>query len=190
MLSNTVFLFFSDNGWMYGNWRLGGKLAPYDASIGAPLYVNRGGGGTTDALIAFDDIPATIADIAGVTPPYPLDGTSFKTLLSSPSTPWRNRFLCEHWQALLGSLALFDVPNYKAIRTGPTYTVAPNMLYVGYTVQGQSNEFYDYVADPFALTNIYNSTSPQRIAQRNNLAQYLQLLATCSGQNCHNLEFQ
>jgi arylsulfatase A-like enzyme len=190
MLSSTVMLFFSDNGWMYGNWRLGGKLAPYDASIGAPLYVNRGGGVTSDAMVGFADIPATIAELAGVTPPNALDGTSFVPLLSNPNTAWRNRFLCEHWQALMGTFAMFDVPDYKAIRTGPTYSSAPNMLLVAYQQPGQINEVYDYVRDPWALNNIYSSTSPQRIQQRKIMGQYLQQLATCTGQTCHNLEFQ
>ncbi len=39
-LSNTIFIFLSDNGWIDGDFRLGGKLAPYDPSIQTPLYVS------------------------------------------------------------------------------------------------------------------------------------------------------
>ncbi len=182
-MTNNVFMFFSDNGWMYGFDRLGGKLAPYDPSIGTPLYVSVGGGVTSNAMIIDNDICATIVDLAGATPTYTLDGTSLKPLLSSPATPWRNRYLAQYYDDHLGE---YDITPYEAVRTSPIGTTYPNQMFAEYSTK--ELELYDYTVDPYALNNLNNNAAYN--SEKLALSQSIQQLLTCAGSTCHTIEFQ
>lgn len=203
MLNNTVFFFTSDNGWMYGNWRLGAKLAAYDPSIQTPLFVSVGPGvfaspvgATSNALLANVDIVPTIMSIWGITPPTVTDGTSFLPLLRNPSQPWRHQFGIEHWTALAGDTALYDAPTYKAVRTSSTHPTLPNMLFVVYPPPPTSTgemEWYRYNLDPYAMTNMAVGTPQSLVLQLSQLKSLAVSLAACGGtgaNSCHALEWQ
>ncbi len=182
-MTNNIVMFMSDNGWMYGFDRLGGKLTPYDPSIGTPLYVNIGGGVTSSAMIIDNDIAATIVDMAGATPGYALDGTSFRPLLANPTLPWRNRYFAQYVDDGLGT---FDITPYDAVRTSPVSTLYPNQLFVEYTT-GET-ELYDYTVDPNAMTN--QAGTRAYAAEQKSLGATIKQLKTCTGATCHTLEFQ
>jgi arylsulfatase A-like enzyme len=81
-LSNTIVLYLSDNGFLWGQHDLIGKSVPYEASIGVPYYLRFDGlgpaiaGTFSDDIVSNVDIAPTIYDLAldGFRPAFPLDG--------------------------------------------------------------------------------------------------------------------
>lgn len=95
---NTVVIYTSDNGWMYGDHGLGGKVFPYEAASRAPLIIRdprrkQAVGKTCDALTANIDMAPTILDFAGVPVPPGLDGVNLVGLLDHPDRPVRDAVL-------------------------------------------------------------------------------------------------
>ena len=143
-LRNTLVIFTSDNGHLWGEHRLRGKYMPHNASSRVPLALRWNGHideGTDDARLALNlDIPATIAEAAGVTPP-PIEG--FSLLAPQP----RAGFELEA-AATDGS----DGNGQKVARPGYCGYRTRRYLYVRYS--GGIEELYDYRADPFELRNV------------------------------------
>ena len=81
-LGDTLLMFWSDNGFMWGEHRLVGKGVPYVEATRSPLMVAWAGMETprTEALVSNVDIAPTIADLAGVAHTA-FDGTSFRPQL-------------------------------------------------------------------------------------------------------------
>jgi N-acetylglucosamine-6-sulfatase len=147
VLDRTVILYASDNGFLWGEHRLGGKIWPYEESIRVPLVVRvpwRNVWGTTrNELVLNIDYASTLAQLAGVEPRLPQDGRSFVTLLRGQSPPWRQDFVVEY----LGASTYYDggPPPFRALRT-------TRWLYVEY-LNGW-RELYDLHRDPYELRNI------------------------------------
>ncbi len=187
-VTSPVGFFTSDNGWFNANHRLTGNLPAYEESIGVPFISSTGGGVSSDALIMSNDWAPTVCQLAGITPPSTIDGTSFAPLLTNPAQPWRNRYLAERWKALGGPDAIFDMPNYLAIRSSVNSTAQPNQLYVQYSTN--ELEFYQLSAYPYELNNLA-VTNPASVKSRLTLGHsYVQGLEACAGETCHNVEFQ
>ena len=97
-LSNTMFVFMSDNGFLYGEHRWGltgskNKKVPYEESIQVP-YIVRYDPLTSDrrgrirAWSLNIDLAPTFAALAGVAAPG-AEGMNLLPLLADASTPWR-----------------------------------------------------------------------------------------------------
>jgi hypothetical protein len=75
---NTLAIFLSDNGYLWGEHALWAKLWPYTESIQVPFYArwpdHIAAGAVSDSLVANIDIAPTIMDAAGITPGYAVDG--------------------------------------------------------------------------------------------------------------------
>jgi N-acetylglucosamine-6-sulfatase len=141
-LEDTYFVFTSDNGSLWGEHRLVGKVWPYEESIRVPLVIRPPGSDptrTVDALALNLDIPATIAELAGVRPGLPQDGRSLVPVLKGDVDRWRHAFVVEFLGYAPG------IPAYSGIRT-------ERYLYVEY--RDRSRELYDLRADPFELENL------------------------------------
>lgn len=81
-LGNTLFVFTSDNGFLYGEHRLSGKSRPYEESIRVPLLIRGPGfraGAVRRDLVAHHDLTATIAAAAGARPDRVLDGIDLRS---------------------------------------------------------------------------------------------------------------
>jgi N-acetylglucosamine-6-sulfatase len=157
-LSNdTYFVFTSDNGYLWGEHRLLGKVWPYEESIRVPLVIRPPGqhvSRTVDAFALNIDIAPTIADLAGVDPPLPQDGKSLVPLLDRDPGAWRDRFVVEFLGYAPG------VPAYSGIRTH-------RYLYVEY--ENGRRELYDLRADPFELRNMLGESrggSPDEVVDQ------------------------
>jgi arylsulfatase A-like enzyme len=148
LLDRTVIFYTSDNGFLWGEHRLGGKLWPYEESTRVPLVVRTPwttANGTVDREPVLNiDFASTIAQLAGVTPSIPQDGDSFAPLLRGRKIPWRKDYLVEY----LGRNALRNggPPPYVAVHT-------PRYLYVEYRYHGWQ-ELYDLRKDPWELSNV------------------------------------
>jgi arylsulfatase A-like enzyme len=148
LLDRTVIFYTSDNGFLWGGHRLGGKLWPYEESTRVPLVVRTpwtAANGTVNRDPVLNiDFASTIAQITGVTPAIPQDGDSFAPLLHGQRTPWRKEYLLEY----LGRNALKQggPPPYVAIHTA-------RFLYVEYRYR-HWQELYDLRKDPWELDNV------------------------------------
>ncbi|MCI0407925.1 MAG: sulfatase-like hydrolase/transferase, partial [Acidobacteria bacterium] len=201
-LDRTVVFFTSDNGFLYGEHRLGEKLVAYEESIRVPLYVRvpgRPGPLALDQLVLNTDLAPTIADLAGVAPGLPVDGRSLVPLLAGPVPwDWRQRFLVEHWWGD----SVFEIPSFAAVRTGATDPLSSQTLYVEYYDQNydqmkdgeadpvQFRELYDLAQDPNQLQSLHRDKS--RLPQMSLLRKLLSELKECGssqGQSrCQELE--
>jgi N-acetylglucosamine-6-sulfatase len=147
LLRQTVILYASDNGFLWGEHRLGGKVWPYEESIRVPLVVRtpwRNVWGRTDSHLVLNiDLASTITDLAGVRPGRPQDGQSIVPILRGADPPWRTAFIIEYLGDSL--LAQGGPPPYRGVRSR-------RYVYVEY-LNGW-HELYDLALDPFELRNV------------------------------------
>jgi arylsulfatase A-like enzyme len=140
-LSNTLIIYLTDNGYMFGEHRIQGKLVPYEESIRTPFLVRYDPldtpGTTLPNLAVNIDVAPTIAQAAGVAAPG-VDGRSLLPVLSNPDAQWRKDFLLEHYLPAW-------VPTYCGIRS-TRYT------YVQYRTGEE--ELYKLNTDPYELNNL------------------------------------
>ncbi len=84
-LANTVAVFTSDNGFLWGEHGMHSKFNPYTPSIGVPLLVRWPGrltaGRSDDRLVGNVDLAPSLLAAAGITVnlKYPFDGRPFLT---------------------------------------------------------------------------------------------------------------
>ena len=172
-LSNTYIVLTSDQGIYLGEHRLTEKGAAYNAAPRIPLIIRGPGvpqGVTRSQMALNNDLAPTIASWAGVTPPAFVDGRSLEPLLSSsPPATWRTAFLVEHRKSPEQYAYVRAIPNYDAIRTSRYH-------YVEYATG--ERELFDLDADPYELTNIYNSASSTLIHR---LHARVNVLKSCAG---------
>lgn len=142
-LEDTLILFLSDNGYLWGEHRLDGKRNPYLASVRIPLAV-RWPEGTErpprdERLAANIDIAPTVLDAAGVSRGRPMDGRS---LLGAHR---RDHLLMEY---VLGRRN--GVPGWAAVLTADAHFIET------YDRRGKLRyrEYYDLRRDPHELRNL------------------------------------
>jgi N-acetylglucosamine-6-sulfatase len=123
-LRDTVFVYASDNGYMWGEHRIFNKEVPYEESIRIPLYIryDRMTGNSPKAvssLVTNADIAATISVLAGTTPPFP-DGMSLVPALNAAGQiSDRDYVPLDHFPSQLRNRTRenVDIPAYCALRT-------------------------------------------------------------------------
>jgi arylsulfatase A-like enzyme len=139
-LHNTLIVFMSDNGFLFGEHRFFNKAVPYEEAIRVPLVVRYDRLIRTPRvdphLVVNIDIAPTFANFAGVAAPG-AEGKSFLPLLRDPRVPWRDDFLVEH-------MNLLHVPSFCAVRS-------TQFMYVHYATSEE--ELYDLTKDPYELQN-------------------------------------
>jgi N-acetylglucosamine-6-sulfatase len=148
-LKHTVIVYTSDNGFLWGEHRLGGKVWPYQESTHVPLIVRAPWTNTplrNNQPVLNIDLAPTIAALAGITPNLPEDGRSLVPFLYGEQTPWRHAWLEE----FLGKDMLHDggPPPYVALQTRRS-------LYAEY--RNGWRELYNLKNDPWELNNIAGS---------------------------------
>ena len=92
---DTILVFLGDHGYHLGEHGWWNKVTVFELCARTPLIVWAPGlagmGRSTSGIVEFLDIYPTLADLAGLTPPTGLQGTSFKPLLDDsdrPGKPW------------------------------------------------------------------------------------------------------
>jgi arylsulfatase A-like enzyme len=120
---------------MWGEHRMQEKYNPYAWATEYPLIMrwgNRLPVDQLDRLVPNVDFGATLLDVAGVTPSFPVEGTSvFESFRSD---------------VVLEGIAVKGRPAYCGLRLR-------NWLYVEWS-DDQGTELYDYVHDPYELRNL------------------------------------
>ncbi len=151
-LDNTVVVFFSDNGYFWGEHSLGEKRLAYDESIGVPLLIRFPkrikAGSTSDAFALNIDFAPTFLELANIPIPDNIQGRSLLPLLQG-QTPaaWRQSFLTEFVPTNTE-----PYPAWKAVRTD-------QWKYIHYLGVNGQDELYDLKKDPHEIKNIINQPS-------------------------------
>jgi arylsulfatase A-like enzyme len=160
VLDRTVIIYTSDNGFLWGEHRLGGKLWPYEESTHVPLVVRtpwRAANGTRNGAALLNiDLAPTISALAGVTPGRAVDGRSFVPFLHGRRVRWRDAYVIEYLGRNM--LRTGGPPPYVAVHTS-------RYLYVEY--RRGWRELYDLRHDPWELDNV--AASPRYASVRASL---------------------
>jgi N-acetylglucosamine-6-sulfatase len=160
-MQNTVFIFYSDNGYSYGEHRHIKKNCFYEECARTPLIISYPKllkeKKTSDALVSHIDITATIAELAGTTVPVKIDGKSLVPILKGSAGKTREAVLIEiDSGAKTGGYAI-RTAQYK-------YT----------ELNSGEKELYDLTKDPYELENIEKKAEMQAV--KTDLAAKLKLL--------------
>ena len=176
--SNTLAVYTSDNGYIWGEHELIKKSTPYTASVQIPLLARWPGhldaGAVDDRIAANIDLAPTVYEAAGVTPDeaLPVDGVS---LLGAER---RDDILLEYWPELPDDASY--VP-WRSLRTD-------DYQYVEYYEQDletvRFREYYDLVKDPWQLDNLLGDTNAANDPEVSRLSGRMNELWTCSGEGC------
>lgn len=145
-ISNTLIVFTSDNGVLWGEHRMERKPFPWNGTHRVPFFLRYdplvASSGASTALTLTLDIAPTIVEVAGLEP-RETDGKSLVPILRGERPAVRSRILIEH-------AAAGPAPPYCGIRSR-------RALFVRYATGEE--EFYDYRKDPWELNNAANDPS-------------------------------
>jgi arylsulfatase A-like enzyme len=168
---NTLAIFLSDNGFLWGEHGLAGdkgevefgtphlisgKRYPYLPSVRIPLLVrwpgHIRGGQVVDGFATTVDLAPTIMQAAGVAPPGdpPMDGSSLLTAGNTGPTAARRQAYMEYFTDPIYP----DVPSWGSLLTHARHYIA------WYDTDGRVifREFYNLRKDPFELDNLLGNT--------------------------------
>lgn len=160
---NTLVIYMSDNGFLYGEHRRRDKEVAYEEADHVPLVIRypalvpEDQPFATDALVNYVDIASTIADLLQIK--WGADGLSVVPLLTQQSQSIRDGTLLEHCQGVnypctppYLQFGISEPPSINAIVTAQ-YKYIEN--YTG------EKELYDLTADPYELVNLDGNPSYQ-----------------------------
>ena len=173
---NTLAIFTSDNGYLWGEHRILDKRFAYTDSETTPLIMRWPGhitAGTSDGrLVSGVDMLPTLLDAAGVTPTLkaPLDGTS---ILSGVR---RSQLLVEYGRSLDAPL-----PPWSSVVTP---TAQYTQWYDPTTGAVTGREYYDLSNDPDQLLNLLGDASAANDPDEAVWSARLAALRSCVGQQC------
>jgi N-acetylglucosamine-6-sulfatase len=137
-LDNTLIVYTSDNGYLWGEHGLWAKNKAYEESALLPFVVLMPGVAPrvdTHFVSPILDLGATLYELAGVS--RKTDGRSLVPLLRNPSAAWRTEFFLENYASSADGNAIWG-----GLRSG-------RWKYVKYWTGEE--ELYDLVNDPYEL---------------------------------------
>ncbi|MBK5294048.1 MAG: sulfatase [Acidobacteriia bacterium] len=151
--SNTVLVFWSDNGWHLGEKQHWHKSTLWQRSTHVPLIISapgmRGAGKARNQPVNLLDLYPTLVELCGLPGPKDLDGESLAPLLRDPAAR-RNPTVSTY------------LPNNHAVRN-------ERWRYIRYSDGGE--ELYDCVKDPNEFTNL--AGMPEHAGLKRDLAQWM-----------------
>jgi len=149
---NTMVVFFSDNGWQWGEHRFMAKNKPYEESIRSPMFIRYPRLAPlqrteTRFALNIDLCPTFVELTVRATDPQPtiaFDGTSLIRLLDGTAPTWRTDFMTEGWP--IGHVwATVREAKWKYTEL-PVTPGDPNTTF--------ETELYDLENDPLELNNV------------------------------------
>ncbi len=155
----TVVVVWGDHGWHLGENHIWGKATNFELSTRAPLVVSapqaKAKGRKTDALVEFVDIYPTLCELAGLSLPDHLEGTSFAPLLDRPDRSWKAAAFSQYPHGSFTG---------RSIRTD-------RYRFTRWTAKNKPNEvagleLYDHQTDPAENTNIAHLPENTELVRR------------------------
>ena len=155
--NNTMVVYMGDNGFSFGEHGLIDKRHAYEESMRVPLLVWAPGmikpNSVVEQVIMNVDIAPTFLELAGITKPADMQGSSFVSILRGNSVNWprQNVFYEYYWEA-----AFPQTPTTFAIRTN-------QYKYIYYNGVWDINELFDLQNDPYEMNNLIRDTAYRKI---------------------------
>jgi len=159
---NTVIIFASDNGSMWGAHGIAGKWNMYEESIRVPMMIYdprlpKSVSGTRSQMALNYDLTATVMDLAGVPAPH-MEGRSLLPVMRDPDTEWRKDWYYHHDVFSRGKGKL---PKCEGVRT-------ERWKYIRYKdTDPVQEELFDLQADPKEMNDL--SSNPEYAGLLNRL---------------------
>jgi N-acetylglucosamine-6-sulfatase len=173
LLDSTVVVFMSDNGFAFGEHGLIDKRTAYDESMRIPLLMHCPelfqGGRVVTRLASNLDVAPTVLDLAGLTPPAHMRGSSLLPLARGEEPAWRDALLYEYyWERNYP-----QTPTLHALRSERHKYIRAHGVW-------DLDELFDVTADPGEENNLIFSPGHAALAAELN-ARLFQLLGESSG---------
>lgn len=191
---NTLVVFTSDQGFAWGQHGFKTKVAPYRATLEAPLIIRptkqnaaATAGRVVETPVSGVDLPPTFFAHAGMELPWKMHGHDLSPLLESRDTKWDHPAMVVHTGKLYGA-ATNDVParDDPALYHGPgipwyVLHCEGRMKYIRNLVAGETEELYDLDADPNELNNLAQFPENDALLKQMRSAAILELRRTDAG---------
>jgi N-acetylglucosamine-6-sulfatase len=142
---DTLVIYASDNGQLWGEHGLMDKRWAYEESIRIPFLVRYPASGhvpgtKVDRLIQNIDLMPSLLDVAGLPTPDHVQGRSWLSLLTRPEAPWRDAIFYSYYFE-----PPYPAPTTRALRT-------ETHKYIEY--ETRPPQLFDLEADPGEQTNL------------------------------------
>lgn len=150
LTQNTMVVFYSDNGYLFGDHGLIDKRNAYEPSVRVPMVVYAPGhvaeNATIDTVVRNLDLAPTFLDVAGVEEPSQMEGASFLPLMTGEQSPseWKpGDFVYEYyWE-------------WSFPQTPTTFAIERDRIkYIQYHGVWDIEELYDLRSDPKEMNNL------------------------------------
>jgi arylsulfatase A-like enzyme len=148
---NTLVVFYSDNGFLFGDHGLIDKRNAYEPSVRVPMIAYAPkllpGGVVNPARVRNLDLAPTFLDVAHVPAPQQFEGKSILPVATGKAAPekWEDDFIYEYyWEWTFP-----HTPTTFAIERG-------RMKYIQYHGVWDTEELYDLQQDPQEMSNLIN----------------------------------
>ena len=160
---DTLVIYLSDNGFLFGEHRRFGKENAYEGSVRVPMVIrvpatlSARTAFTSHALVSNVDIAPTLAAVAGF--PWQADGRSLVPLLDGSTKSVRSALLIEHCRGVnVGSVPCSGLSFVAQVTRVAGYwgVVTARDKYVSYDTGDR--ELFDLETDPSELHNLIGSS--------------------------------
>lgn len=173
-LANTLIVFVSDNGYLFGQHRYVGKIVPYEASLRVPLLMRGPGvpqGAIRSQTVSMVDVAPTLVDAGNALATRRMDGESMLSV-ARDNAPRATTHLIQGGPRSIREVRVGWF--YRGVRT-ERYT------YIRYALTGFV-ELYDRAADPGQLRNV--ARLPAYAGVLAEMQRRAAVLQPCSGLAC------
>lgn len=159
---DTIVIYTSDHGSMFGSHGVGGKRQPYEESIRVPFIVRWPGkvdpARTVEALFGTIDLAPTLCGLAGISVPPAFRGMDFSGHFTGHGGPTpSSQFIMHIAKNNASGQRNHPAPLFRGVRTSRRT----------FFVTDQGEEFlYDNRSDPYQLDNLAQSRAARRSRER------------------------
>lgn len=164
---NTLIVYTSDQGFAWGQHGFKSKVAPYRATVEAPLIIRppteqavHCAGRVVSAPVSGVDLPPTFFAQAGVALPWKMHGHDLSPFFDAEDIEWEHPAMLVHTGKKYGSETA-TIPDAKDpdLYHGPGvpwYVMLSQgrYKYIRNLIAGETEELYDLKEDPHELTNL------------------------------------
>lgn len=163
----TLIVFTSDQGFAWGQHGFKSKVAPYRATVEAPLIIRapakdsaRSAGRVVKTAVSGVDLPPTFFAQAGIDLPWKMHGHDLSPFLDSSTGSWPHPAMLVHTGRLYGAAtAKIPAKEDPALYHGPgvpwyVMLCKDQYKYVRNLVPGEIEELYHLEDDPDELVNL------------------------------------
>ncbi len=191
---DTLIVFTSDQGFAWGQHGFKSKVAPYDATVAAPLIIrpvakdaDEMAGKVATAPVSGVDLPPTFFAQAGIELPWAMHGEDLSPMFTGLGGQRRSPALLVHTGKLYGS-ATDEIPgpDDEDLFHGPgvpwyVMLAQGDFKYVRTLIRGETEELYDLAADPEEVVNLAGQSRHRETLLRLRHATVAELKRTKAG---------